>query len=123
MTTDFSVGQEWKYKNRPHEKESKLTIVGIDEDPKLGQILHIYVSDVDIKNAQAPNGKTVFIGHLPYAENALRESVTELLGTADSLPEFEDGYKLWKEAFDEGEAGVFDVAVAEAIAGVEQSIG
>jgi len=93
MKTDFSVGQVWKYKTRSHEDES-----------------------------EAPGGKTTFIGHLPYSEQALGESVTELVGTADSLPDFEDGYKLWKSAFDDGEAGVFEVAVSEAIEGVQQSV-
>ena len=122
MKADFSVGQVWKYKARPHESESEITIVAMDSDSELGNIVHIYVADVDIPNPKAPQGKTSFIGHLPYSEQALQESVTELVGTADALPDFEDGYKLWKSAFDAGEAGAFEVAVAEAIAGVEKSI-
>lgn len=123
MMAEFSVGQVWKYKARSHENASKITIVAIDSDIELGKIVHIYVADVDIENPKAPQGKTSFIGHLPYVESALRKSVTELVGTADSLPDFEDGYKLWKTAFDDGEAGAFDIAVAEAIAGVEASVG
>lgn len=122
MKADFSVGQVWKYKARPHESESEITIVAMDSDDEFGSIVHIYVADVDIPNPKAPGGKTSFIGHLPYAEQALRESVTELVGTADSLPDFEDGYKLWKRAFDNGEAGVFEVAVSEAIEGVQQNV-
>ena len=122
MKADFSVGQVWKYKARPHEGESEITIVALDSDEDLGSIVHIYVSDVDIPNPNAPGGKTLFIGHLPYAKEALRESVTELVGTADSLPDFEDGYKLWKSAFENGEAGVFEVAVSEAIEGVQQNV-
>ncbi len=122
MKADFSVGQVWKYKARPHEGASEITIVAIDSDEELGSIVHIYVSDVDIPNPKAPGGKTLFIGHLPYSETALQESVTELVGTADSLPEFEDGYKLWKKAFEDGEAGVFEVAVSEAIEGVQQNV-
>jgi len=122
MKADFSVGQVWKYKARPHEGESQITIVAIDSDDDFGKIVHIYVADVDIPNPKAPEGKTSFIGHLPYLEAALEESVTELVGTADSLPEFEDGYQLWKKAFEAGEAGAFEVAVADAIDGVEENI-
>ena len=122
MKADFSVGQVWKYKARPHEGESEITIVALDSDEELGSIVHIYVADVDIPNPKAPGGKTLFIGDLPSAEEALRGSVTELVGTADSLPDFEDGYKLWKSAFDAGEAGVFDVAVSVAIDGVQQNV-
>ena len=122
MKADFSVGQVWKYKARPHESASEITIVAMDSDKELGSIVHIYVADVDIPNPKAPAGKTSFIGHLPYNAEALQESVTELVGTADSLPDYEDGYKLWKQAFDDGEAGVFEVAVSEAIEGVQQSV-
>ena len=122
MKADFSVGQVWKYKARPHESTSEITIVAMDSDKELGSIVHIYVADVDIPNPKAPEGKTSFIGHLPYSAEALQESVTELVGTADSLPDYEDGYKLWKQAFDDGEAGVFEVAVSEAIEGVQQSV-
>ncbi len=121
--TEFSIGQVWKYKARPHEGASKITIVAIDTDAELGNIIHIYVSDVDIDNPGAPQGKTSFIGHLPYAEDALRDSVTELIESTGTLPNFEDGYRLWKMAFEDGEAGAFDVSVAEAIAGVEETIG
>jgi hypothetical protein len=122
MNADFSVGQVWKYRTRPHEGESEITIVALDSDGELGNIVHIYVADVDIPNPKAPDGKTVFIGHLPYSEEALRGSVTELVATADSLPDFEAGYELWKKAFDAGEAGVFEVAVSEAIDGVQQNV-
>ena len=119
---EFSVGQVWKYKARPHEGESEITIVAMDSDTELGEIVHIYVSDVAIPNPKAPQGKTSFIGHLPYSKEALVGSVTELVGEAESLPEFQDGYQLWKEAFEAGEAGVFEIAVADAIEGVAQSI-
>lgn len=124
MSKQFSVGQIWKYKTRPQEPESLLTIVAIDSDLEegFGDIIHVYISDVNIPNPKAPQGKTSFIGHLPYAESSLAESVTKLVRTESSLPDFKEGYQLWREAFESGEAGVFEVAVAEAIAGVEQNI-
>jgi hypothetical protein len=124
MSNQFSVGQVWQYKTRPQEPSSLLTIVAIDADLEdgIGNIIHVYVSDVEIPNPQAPNGKTSFIGHLPYTEDALAKSVTELVTTDPALPDFKEGYRLWKEAFDSGEAGAFEVPVSEAIAGVEKSI-
>lgn len=125
MSKQFSVGQIWNYKTRPQEPQSRLTVVAIDSDLEegFGDIIHVYISDVNIPNPKAPQGKTSFIGHLPYTQTSLAESVTDLVGTEDSLPDYEKGYQLWREAFDSGEAGVFEVSVADAISGVEQNIG
>ena len=129
-STSFSVGQVWKYKTRPDESDSRLTIVSIDhDDPEYGDIVHIYVSELNIPNPSAPGGKTVFISHLPYLSDALAQSVTELDSQHDdverALEQFEatqEGYRLWKRAFENSEAGVFTNPVADAIGFVQKSI-
>jgi len=125
MLTQFAPGQVWKYKTRANEPDSRITIVRVDaDDPEYGNIVHIYVSDLDITNAAAPGGKTTFVNHMPYAEEILAESVVELESENQSLPEaYQDGYRLWREAFDKDEAGVFTVSVVEAIEFVQASIG
>ncbi len=78
MLTAFSVGQVWQYQTRDHEPDSRITIVRIDADDKeFGNIIHIYISDVDIPNEDAPQGKTTYIGHMPYDEGALELCVTK----------------------------------------------
>ena len=123
MLTRYSSGQVWKYKTRDHEADSRLTVVRVDtEDNDYGVIVHIYVSDVAIKNESAPDGVTTFVAHLPYTEEALDESVTELIEDhSDSNTDYEEGYQLWRKAYRSGEAGVFDIPVAEAISFVEES--
>jgi len=37
----FHIGQVWKYKTRPNEEQSTLTILRIESLPKLGVIVHI----------------------------------------------------------------------------------
>ena len=123
MLTKFAVGQVWKYKTRPHESDSRLTVVRVDpDDHEFGNIIHIYISAVDIPNSDAPDGKTVFIQHMPYEEDALSNSVLELDTETNELPNYQDGYQLWKAAFEKGEAGVFSVDVAKAVDFVQQSI-
>ena len=123
MTTKFETGQVWKYKTRTGENESRITIVHVDyDDHEYGDIVHIFISDLDIPNANAPEGKTIFIGHLPFESKALADSVTELESETEELPDFDSGYQLWREAFDNSEAGVFNVAVSEAIDFVQQSV-
>ena len=99
MLTKFSVGQIWNYHCRKHETESRIYIVRIDsEDSEYGNIIHIYISNVDIPNPEAPRGKTIFIEHMPYQESALENSVTSLESETTDLPEYQAGYDLWKEA-------------------------
>lgn len=124
MLTKFAAGQVWKYNTRSHESDSRVIVVRVDsDDQEFGNIIHIYVSGVDIPNAEAPGGKTVFIQHMPYEEDSLEQSVTELESDTKDLPDYSDGYKLWKDAFEKGEAGVFTVSVSEAVDFVQQSIG
>ena len=128
MSIELSVGQIWKYQTRPGESDSRITIVEIDhDDPEYGQIVHVYISGLNIPNPQAPGGKTVFISHLPYQAEALQESLTELdhqpEDQAEPLPDFQEGYKLWRKAFENSEAGVFLIPVAEAIQSVAGTVG
>ena len=126
----FSVGQVWKYKTRPNESDSRVTIVSIDnDDPEYGDIVHIYISGLEIANPTAPNGKTLFISHLPYLSEALAESLTEMESQYDDVESqldqydaTQEGYRLWKRAFENSEAGVFTNPVADAIGFVEESV-
>ena len=126
MPNQFFPGQVWTYQNRPEEAQSRVIIARIDtDDPEYGTIVHIYVSNLEIANPEAPGGKTSFIAHLPFEEGALEESVNEVESEMDvtELPDYYEGYRLWKRAFDNSEAGVFGSSVAEAIDGVAASIG
>ena len=38
------------------------------------------------------------------------------------MPYFEDGYRLWRETFEQEEAGVFEVSVAEGVDFVQQTL-
>jgi len=59
---------------------------------------------------------------MPFDEDTLKSSVTSLESESSDLPDYEDGYRLWKTAFDQSQAGIFEVAVSEAIDFVQQSI-
>ena len=54
------------------------------------------------------------IPHLPFAESAIEQSVTTLERESGPVPDFAEGYRLWREAFDAGKGGVFSIAVADA---------
>jgi hypothetical protein len=117
---EFKIGQVWSYETRDQEPNSRLQILKIDVISETEKYLHIAV--VDLKIATSEVGKFVDrIGHLPMSEVALRKSVLKLVSKNEPLPDFHDGYGMWREAFDAGKAGVFEVSVAEAVQFVEGS--
>jgi len=118
--TEFRVGQIWSYQTRPGESESTVTIVKLEVNEDLGDIAHIRIDGVKLKSPSAPSGIVDFIGHMPYEASALKKSVTELRGTTKSLPDFEEGYEIWKSAFDQGKAGIFTIPVKEAVDFMQQ---
>ena len=45
----YKVGQVWSYKTRPNETKSTFIVVKVENDPKLGNIVHIALRDLKIK--------------------------------------------------------------------------
>ncbi len=115
LLSKYEPGQVWTYKTRPGEESSRLTIVKVEPHDEIDVIVHIYISDVAIDCPSAPDGVVRNIHHSPYTEGAIDRSVKELESTTDKLPDFKEGYAVWKEGFDEGEAGVFDINVKEGV--------
>lgn len=115
----YQVGQEWQYHTRPGEENSTLKIVKIETYEEIGNIVHIAVSSVKIKNPKYPNGLLEEVLHLPVAENALRNSTTQIKKQRTDLPDYEFGYMRWKAAFDQEKAGYFGIPLREAIQWLE----
>lgn len=116
---DYREGQIWRYDARPGEEASRLYIVKIDEVEGYGRIYHIFVEGLRIKNPRTPSGFQDQLPHAPVVEATLDRSVTELVGETNSMPDFVDGYAVWKEAFDKGEAGAFNIPVADIVSAIE----
>ena len=116
----FAPGQVWAYATRPGESASRFTVYRVESHPKLGEVVHIHVTGVRIKNHHAPGGFSGEIGHLPYSGQALRQSVTQLESSSAPLPPSESGYSQWRSAFDAGKAGVWTLPLSEAVAAMEK---
>lgn len=121
MSENFEVGQRWEYATRPEDVGSVLTIVRVD-DINDEAIVHISLERVKIKSPRSADGFADHISHLPISDDALRTSVTKLIGSTSELPDFEEGYQIWKEAFDAGNGGFFTISVSECVAYMEQAI-
>jgi hypothetical protein len=120
--SDYTEGQVWSYKTRPGEEQSTVLINKIETHEKLGKIFHISVSKVKVKNRQVEGGITTDLPHFPVSEETLKKSVTRLIGKQTQNPNYIEGYKTWKAAFDAGKAGIFTISVAEIVGFIEEAI-
>ncbi len=119
--SEFEIGQRWEYSTRPLEKGSTLTIVKID---KIGndKIIHISIEGVKIENPKIKKGFGENVSHIPISEKALQKSVTKIIEKVKTLPDFEEGYAIWKNAYDQGQAGYFTIPVMECVEYMEKTL-
>ncbi|MDR2874864.1 MAG: hypothetical protein LBV44_02905 [Methylobacillus sp.] len=118
----FKQGQAWSYETRPGEKNSTVLINLVESHPELGEIFHISMRDVRVKNPQAPSGMTTDLSHFPVSLQTLQESCTALRGEEAPNPGFREGYAIWKAEFDEDRAGIFTISIAEIVGFIEKAI-
>ncbi|MGO4262198.1 hypothetical protein [Lysobacter sp. TAB13] len=58
--------------------------------------------------------KTVrLLGHFPIVGTRVAEAAPRVIGRMPVREEDLEGYRIWREAFDKGEAGVFTLALEE----------
>src|SRR5215203_5685517 len=106
VTTTFAEGQLWRYKTRKGEESSRLIVLKVEEHPTFGSLVHITVDGLAVQSPGTLDGISNSIEHLPFAQAALAESVTELESGGNVIPPFEEGYGMWCEACEDGEGGV-----------------
>lgn len=111
----FRAGQIWAFRTPADQPNAKLTILKVEDGGKSGTIVHIALSGVSYGDGQTT------VGHLPFAEAAIEQSVTTLERESGPVPDFAEGYRLWREAFDAGQGGVFRISVAEAFDAVNSA--
>ena len=114
-------GQKWKYKNRPGENSSTTTILKIEEYPQV-TIIHIQVDGLKIPNSKSPEGFLHTLSHSPFSEEAIQNSLTDLISENVTLPEYEEGYAEWKEQFDLKKAGYWTSEIKDAIQAMAQAL-
>jgi hypothetical protein len=108
---DFEEGQVWAYKTRTGEEKSTLLINKVEEDPKLGRIYHVSISEVQLKGG--PMTFTNQLPHLPVSSRTLELSCTKLVGQSKPNPMYLQGYRVWRQAFDAGRAGIYTISISE----------
>ena len=121
--TNYGERQKWAYKTRPGEESSTVIINKVEAHPKLGNIYQISVTGIRIKNPAGQRGVQVELPHFPVSLTTLEQSLTNFIGQTKPTPGYLDGYNEWKAAFDQGNAGIFTITVAEIVDIVESTLG
>ena len=116
----FQVGQRWDYHTRFQDRGSTLVILRLETLPDIGRVVHVSVQGVRMLEPGQGRAYSNVIPHMPFSLDALDRSVTRLVGVESTLPPFEERYDQWKAAFARGEAGVFNVPVADAVEATER---
>jgi len=75
-----------------------------------------------MKNRRSPDGSSEDVDHMPFSEEAIEKSGLKLLKEKTELPDFEEGYRMWREAFDAGRAGIYTITVADAVNVMEATL-
>lgn len=116
----YKEGQVWSYKTRENESNSKIYIVKIEYNKTIGKIYHIYIDNLNIKNPYQKSKIQNNLSHAPVSEKTLDDSVIKIVTAKyENNIDISDGYVAWKEAFDDGKAGVFTIPVNEIIQCIE----
>ena len=121
VAASFEVGQVWRYNTRPGEEASRLYIAHIDRDLATRTIFHLYIDGLKLQNPLMAGGVQDHLTHVPVSRETLEASVTELQQENVLPPDISEGYVLWREAFEKGQAGVFTVPVAQIVGIIEQA--
>ncbi len=112
MKIQIREGQVWSYKTRKSEEGSKLTVIKTDKfDDQL--IVHIQIDGLKLVKKKTGEIISTSIEHLPISLEMFNKSVCKLESVVESS--INDGYLHWKKLFNQGEAGVWSVEIANAI--------
>jgi len=114
----FKVGDEWAYRTRKSEEKSTVTVLKVESSPELGVIVHVAVNKIRLANCHGgPSPESV--PHMPFARRALDDSVTKKIASDRPLPDYEEGYNQWREAYSGKHAGIYVIPVSKAVSVAE----
>ncbi len=113
----------WKYRTRPHERDSRVIIVKIETFHESELAYHIVIEGLQIKNPYLDTGIQTELPHSPVSRKTLDDSLTELEGMRHDVPDISEGYANWSEAREEQGAGIFSIPVSSIVQYIEDIVG
>jgi hypothetical protein len=119
---DYAEGQVWTYDHRPGEDGSRVVIRKIGVEPEDGEVFHVSILGVKLRNHRVPGGAQPAMHHAAVLRTTLDKSLRELTTASDKDTAWENGYAVWRQAYDNGDAGVFELSVAEILGYIEMVV-
>jgi hypothetical protein len=119
---DYAEGQVWTYDHRPGEDGSRVVIRKIGVEPEDGEVFHVSIVGVKLRNHRVPGGAQPAMHHAAVLRTTLDKSLRELTSASDKDAAWENGYAVWRQAYDNGDAGVFELSVPEILAYIEMVV-
>jgi hypothetical protein len=108
---DLAEGQEWSIKSASP-TTAKIVIDRI-ESWKNQTVIHVSIIDIPASSSELGANHVTRIDHIPFEQTALAASVDKLLSTGIAPPpNFEIGYKQWKE----NNGGIYTISVMQVLA-------
>lgn len=119
----YKSGQMWSYQTRPGEEKSTFIVLKVENHPVFGNIVHIALDNLKLNCPANSDDCTVSQAqHLPFSEAAITKSAVKMLKENVALPDYQEGYKLWREAFDAKRAGIYTASIADAVKAMESTL-
>ena len=118
-----AVGQVWAYETRSNERDSRAIVGHIEDLPDEGRVIHVKLTNLKLRNPAAPSGFSPVIVHAPVTQAAFLASVRGVVVAEPAdLRGFAHGYDRWRTAHTLGEAGVFEIGLAEIVDEMERQL-
>lgn len=111
VSVDLEPGQVWTYRSALN-ADSRVIIGRIDLDER-DAVVSVAVSRA--QSQQAASLEATDIGHLPIRRAALVRSLHLHVGNGPLPDHFDEGYSYWRNLYDNGRAGAFDIDLDKAI--------
>jgi len=119
-TAPFAPGQIWTYHGATP-ASSRVIIGAVDTFAGESQpVVSISITDAPIPTRER---QLQTVPHLPIAADTLRASVIELEGTGSVPGGFENGYRLWRQAYDSKKGGYFTISVEKIVGILRNQVG
>jgi hypothetical protein len=110
------------YRTRPGEEESIVLVGRVENSPDIGEIIHIQIQGLSLRNPYTPTGTQSTLGHTALTAEAMRHSVIRRVSGDLDAPAFDEGYRSWQSVFESGEAQVFMISVSEIVDVLQEAL-
>lgn len=118
----FFRGQVWTFHTRPGDEAARVVVGRVDSLLSGELIIHVAITGLRLRNPHVAGGLQTLIPHAPLSRAAFVQSIVSRSNEPADLTGFEEGYTAWREAFDAGQAGFFDVPLGDIPGVVERTI-